>query len=87
MNLVKLLGFLFLSVVFVSTAMAADKAPSAATAEQSRTPIAQVDSGAVFLVPPSYESVIAQLDSAKRADRRVNLSPLGVCVSRCAATR
>jgi hypothetical protein len=80
MNSVKLLGFLLLSVVFVSAAMAADKATSAAASDQPRLSIAQTDSGAVSLAAPSYESVIAQLDRTKHVDRRVNLNPLaGVC--------
>lgn len=84
MNLMKLLGFLLLSVVFVSAAMAADKPASVAASEQSRTPIAQTDSGATTLTLPPYEFVIAQLDRSKRVnqniDRRANLNPLAaVC--------
>ena len=69
MNLVKLLGFLLLSVVFASTAMAADKATSAAASEQSRIPIAQTGSGASTLTLPPYEFGIVQLDRSKRLNR------------------
>ena len=82
MNLVKLLGFLLLAVMLVSTATAADKATSDAASEQPRVPMVQADSGAVALAAPSYELVIAQLDRAKRDDRRVNLGPLAsVCLT------
>ena len=80
MNLMKLTGFFLLSMVFVSAAMAADKAPSAASPEQPRISLAETGSDAVFSVAPPYEFLIPRLDRTNRSDRRVNLNPLaGVC--------
>lgn len=80
MNMVKLLGFLLLSVVFVGTALAADKTTSTAASDQPRLSISQTGLGATTLTLQPYEFVIAQLDRSKRVGQRVNLSPLaGVC--------
>jgi hypothetical protein len=80
MNSVKLVGFLFLPVVFMGTAMAADKASSAAPSQQFGIVATQADSGAIALAAPSYDFVIPQLDFKKYLQHRVELSPLaGVC--------